>query len=243
MLESVKSVTDMIKGYAQKMENSIGHPLYHKPSDFGKYSEKTELTPEQVIYVNQKPSGKNFVKPAVAGGASSYAVADFASKIGENRAYGDFSNDVYFCNPNKLSLAKFEYIDEVHSIDNAVEFFTGTTSEINDKLFKGDMKTIDEMARCLKEEFDVNPDSVAMFSDRTQDVLSYDIPRLMEVAPHLTDYATVPEGIVAKGLLMGSIGAISLTSPYIRKNLYKAGFFMKSGISNVIGKLRKSSEF
>lgn len=123
--------------------------------------------------------------------------------------YDGFGN--YFCGESK-NLEEEIYWSKVTGFNRSVEERSGSIEDLNNGYMKegGGVEDIGKMAECLKEEHNVEPDSVIMISDKGQEVLSYDMEKLFKIAPGLAKYATVPEfgSITMLVLISGMVGTI-----------------------------------
>lgn len=115
--------------------------------------------------------------------------------------YGNF-----YCG-DKAQFEEDWYRFEVNNFGGAVDV-DRSIEELNKGYVQhgGVVDELDKMAACLNDVHHIDPDSVAVFSDKAQEVLSYDMPRLMEIAPHLANYADVPEfGSTATMIMVSSV--------------------------------------
>ena len=130
--------------------------------------------------------------------------------------YDGFGN--YFCWSYK-TYAEDEYWSKVTGFNSGVEHSSGSIEKLNEVYVKegSGVDDMGKMAVCLKEEHNVDPDSVIMFSDKGQEVLSYDMEKLMEIAPGVAKYATVPEfeEIAMMVLVSGIIGIVVMSRKFV----------------------------
>ena len=114
-------------------------------------------------------------------------------------------------------LAKEDYKGIVDSFNSDVESRSGSIEDLNKIYIVGNdldkdsfVDQLGQTAGCLYETHHINPDSVASFSDKAQAVLSYDMEKLIGVAPELADYATVPEfgSLVSVTMIVSVLGVI-----------------------------------
>jgi hypothetical protein len=222
---TAKPVIDRIKGYGQKLSDAANPTPYNKPSDLGRM----------------------LTKPAVVAGSAYVATTLTSDSVNSNfaHAYKCPDESDAWGSHTPADIAKEDYEGRVAGFNDDIESRSGSIEELNKLFIQPDSRTVgdlNQMTSCLYETHHIDPDSVTTFSDKAKDVLSYDMEKLVMTFPELADYATVPEGIGAKLLLMGAAGGVSLTSPYIREKIYKAGLLAKSGISNLMGKLRKPNK-
>lgn len=187
---------------------------------------------------------------AIAG--SIYGVTDLASKfLSKLAAYADFDYKTgqYFCNPNRLDLEKGFFAQSIHDINAAISSYIerhpeATIGELNKHFVGGDtLNLTGKVAECLAVVHNVDPDKVAQFSSKTQEVFSYDMSRLMDVAPELVKYTTVPEygelvGIIAGASLAGLL--IAKRFPEIKDYIQKYSVKLGHGIESIMQYSRNS---
>lgn len=119
-------------------------------------------------------------------------------------AYGDFkSNGEYFCNTKNLEIEKIDYEREINRIDSALKVYKldhkgASLKELYDYVFRvsDDFNIVNKMAKCLKEEHGIEPDTVTKFSEDTLEVFVGDTYELSQVAPKLVQYSA---SILCKG--------------------------------------------
>ncbi len=129
-------------------------------------------------------------------------------------AYADTnSSGNYFCNTNNLDLEKQGYLAQVDKINKNLQFYTAefpsASPEEESKYLLADDQDLNlagKMAECLATN-NIQPDSIAQFGEMTQQIMSYDLPKLSQIAPELVKYSTVPEfGTAAALIFAGSLG-------------------------------------
>lgn len=176
---------------------------------------------------------------------SVYGATDLASKfLGKMAAYAES-----VCHPGRLDLDKLHFSTLVHNINAAISSYIesypeATIGELNKHFVGGNtLNLTGKVSECLAVVHNVNPDKVAQFSSKTQEVFSYDMSRLMDVAPELVKYTTVPEygelvGIIAGASLAGLL--IAKRFPEIKDYIQKHSVKLGHGIGSIMQYSRNS---
>lgn len=140
------------------------------------------------------------------------AIAFLLIPVGMTHA--DIKDGEYFCNSENKEIAIQEYYQSVEKFNKVINanyvHLEGLTPEILAKnLVNPTVTDIENKAKCLKDNFGIEPDSVIKFSDESQEVLMANPISLMKYAPELSNYATVPEfGSIAMLILVISVISI-----------------------------------
>lgn len=127
-------------------------------------------------------------------------LADPSKYLDKIKAYGayDFNNN-WFCNPDEpVGFVKEVYTKGIDSINGAVNANhvldpSASLEKIGDRVINSDLEVLGKQAECLKDVYGINPDSVAQLSGQSQDVFTANLDKVIDTAPTLVKYATVPE--------------------------------------------------
>lgn len=215
---------------------------------------------ERMLYARPNLSfhkkNKEIARAGVVAG-SVYVGTDLASKfLGKLAAYADFDYKTgeYFCNPDRLDLEKGYFAQIIHDINAAIKAYPQISGdpnppigELNNYILGGgwakELNLTGKISECLSVTHHIEPDTVAQFSSKTQEVLSYDMSRLMDVAPELVKYTTVTEygelvGIIAVASLAGLL--IAKRFPEIKDYIQKHSVKLGDGIGSIMQCSRNS---
>jgi hypothetical protein len=135
--------------------------------------------------------------------------------VSEAPEFAKYVLNMKYCTSDNLHLIKNSFSTAVGRINDAVnsEIATGSMKSLHEMYYdlmtstntSGDIVLAGEMAQCLSEN-NMNPDDIAKFSSKAQEMLSYDMISLTHLSPELVQYTTVPEF----GPLAGMIAATSI---------------------------------
>lgn len=208
---------------------------------------------ERMLFARMSPGAYQAVKEVTKLGAiagSIYGVTDLASKfLGKMAAYAQS-----VCHSGEPYLDKLHFSTLVHNINAALVSFTSRHQEASmsrlNEYVVGDGKDLNltgKVAECLATVHNVNPDTVAQFSSKTQEVLMYDYSKLYQVAPELVKYTTVPEvdkiALLVAGLFIGgSILAFKFGQKYFGNMSYKSQQHKEMDVEEISRKLKELRE-
>ena len=143
-----------------------------------------------------------------------YAIADPSTYL--PKAYGSIKDGKYFCDTTNLAVEKRGYANEVENFNKLVDWDLKegrSIEEINGYVNQENFDVVNQMAKCLYQEHDVDPDTVAKYSESAQEVLSHNLEKLYMVAPDLADVADVPftgEPILDTMIAGSIVGSVAL---------------------------------
>lgn len=137
-------------------------------------------------------------------------------------AQADYGFDgKWFCGTNE-KMERADYEQHIAGVNAKLFAFNNlepmaNLEEQGNAIIGPYLENIGEKAKCLKENFGVEPDNVAKFSPKVLDAFENNMDKVIETAPTLVNYATVPEfGSIAMLILVTSILSIVIASRKIR---------------------------
>lgn len=128
------------------------------------------------------------------------------------------SGNKWFCNTDRPEFEKNDYESSVIGYNDITKIFVANNQGkslkgLGDHFIGEGLERIGQKAACLKEVHGIEPDSVATFSPEVQEVFSANMDKLIETAPTLVNYATVPEfGSIAMLILIISIIGVMIST-------------------------------
>ena len=133
--------------------------------------------------------------------------------------YADYRLDgSWFCNSERPEFEKADYKKSITSWNDITSRYFESHPGMNmaekgNYLIYDGLQRVGQKAACLKEVHGIEPDSVAMFSPEIQEVFKNNMDKLIETAPALVKYATVPEfGSIVMLIMIISIIAVIVST-------------------------------